>query len=346
MRSRKPKLPRYVQRIGAKFRARIERAGRQHVSPRFNDPESAAAWAAEFLELEQMARAPAGIPTLGDAWRLVVKACADRRAGTLEHYRSHWRTVERAWPPETGLHQITGESLQAFVDMRRGDGVSGSTIAKEVGLIRRMYRLAMRARLAKDDPTRYVSMPRVEQQPYHALPMERVGRILAFLREQGQDDHADIVQILALTGLRRTELARLDVAADADFVTRRLWVRGKRGGRYLTIGPDLEAVLRSFRGAEPWRVGRAFTSTRKQLVAAGLLAPGEQWSPHVMRHSFATALVGAGVGLADAQRLMGHSTPAMTARYYAGQDEAARTALAAVANALRASPLVVLRQTR
>jgi integrase len=135
-----------------------------------------------------------------------------------------------------------------------------------------------------------------------------------------------IVQAGLLTGFRRQELTSLR-PEDIDFARGTVSVAAcysKNGeSRTLPLGPQLRAVLEEALAARgdapivfitdkgcPWK--RSISDTfRRAAIRAGL----EPLGPHVLRHTFASRLVMAGVDLRTVQELMGHKTIAMTLRY-------------------------------
>src|SRR5262249_1381462 len=136
-----------------------------------------------------------------------------------------------------------------------------------------------------------------------------------------------VVEIGLLTGFRRQELAKLrpeDVNLERATV-RVVETSSKNGeGRTLPMGPRLKALLQdtlcNHSGAptvfltdqgKPWMaigITQTFRSTAKR---AGLGVMG----PHIMRHTFASRLVMAGVDLRTVQELLGHKNILMTMRY-------------------------------
>jgi integrase len=135
-----------------------------------------------------------------------------------------------------------------------------------------------------------------------------------------------IVQAGLLTGFRRQELTSLR-PEDIDFARGTVSVAAcysKNGeSRTLPLSPQLRAVLGEALAARgdaptvfitdkghPWK--RSISDTfRRAAMRAGL----EPLGPHVLRHTFASRLVMAGVDLRTVQELMGHKTIAMTLRY-------------------------------
>jgi integrase len=136
-----------------------------------------------------------------------------------------------------------------------------------------------------------------------------------------------VIQTGLLTGFRRQELISLR-PEDIDSARKTVSVaahNSKNGeGRTLPCGPRLMATLQealACRGPAgtvfvsekglPWTTntfGKAFTQACRR---AGL----EPLSPHVLRHTFASRLVMAGVDLRTVQELMGHKSILMTMRY-------------------------------
>jgi integrase len=183
----------------------------------------------------------------------------------------------------------------------------------------RLLRLAARRGWIAHNPLQDVTMPRTRQRPFEAMTMERIRELIAVMRAtpwRFAERDADIVTLFALTGLRRAEVARL-TRADVDLSLSRVWVRGKTGDAYVPVTPELRPVLERLivrSGKGPVLVGsadmleRVFARWKTQLDEPRL-------KPHVLRHSYATALVRAGVGIHLVRDLMRHASLQMTSRY-------------------------------
>ena len=135
---------------------------------------------------------------------------------------------------------------------------------------------------------------------------------------------------LACTGLRWRELARV-TWADVDLETCVLTVEagqtknGKRADLPLAA-PVVKALSSMYREPGPIFASEPRLKTwRMDLIRAGLVQPdgtgyvddrGRRIDRKCLRMSFATWLKAGGVDLRDAQRLMRHHSPALTANHY------------------------------
>jgi integrase/recombinase XerD len=140
--------------------------------------------------------------------------------------------------------------------------------------------------------------------------------------------HQTFMMTLYSGGLRFSEAARLKVA---DIDSQRMMIHVAQGkgkkDRFVPLSPRLLEQLRAywikyrptgsllFPGKTPEKP-YADTSIRKAIKAAAIKAAiKKRVYPHVLRHSYATGLLEAGVDLLTISRLLGHSSFATTMRY-------------------------------
>lgn len=154
-----------------------------------------------------------------------------------------------------------------------------------------------------------------------------------------------VVALLAI-GLRRAEVAAIRME-DFDHATGRLVVRGKGNKErvvFLTNGSrDAVDVWLGVRRMAPGpllaqvnRHGKitAFGVTAQAIYTALSRRAGEAGvtcTPHDLRRTFAGEALSAGVDVATVQAIMGHSSPATTARYDRRPEDTKRKAMEAVA---------------
>ena len=138
-----------------------------------------------------------------------------------------------------------------------------------------------------------------------------------------------IIILFYETGIRLAELIGLDVT-DVDFAAHQIKVTGKRNKqRIIPFGTELEGVLREYltqRNAQlqvdPALVlsdkGKRMTRNQVEKIVKqhlSLTTTLKKRTPHVLRHSFATAMLNNGAGLEDVRLLLGHESVATTQIY-------------------------------
>jgi len=139
--------------------------------------------------------------------------------------------------------------------------------------------------------------------------------------------HQTFLMVLYSGGLRFSEAAHLKIA---DVDSQRMMIHVARGkgnkDRFVPLSPRMLEQLRAywikyrpglllFPGKTPEKP-YADTSIRKAIKAAAIKAEIKKpVYPHVLRHSYATGLLEAGVDLLTISRLLGHASFATTMRY-------------------------------
>jgi integrase/recombinase XerC len=178
-----------------------------------------------------------------------------------------------------------------------------------------------------------VPTPRTAKKLPHDLSVDEMFGLLE--RIQGNDtaslrDRA-LLELLYATGLRVAELVSLDLD-DLDREARIVRVLGKGSKeRMVPYGTKAEqALARWLAAAQPLRLrgsaeavflnlrgGRLTDRSVRRILDRRILEAAIQGhrSPHAVRHSFATHLLGAGADLRAIQELLGHSSLSTTQRY-------------------------------
>lgn len=143
---------------------------------------------------------------------------------------------------------------------------------------------------------------------------------------------AALIAILRGTGIRRSELVKLDLK-DFHLTTGEIFVRQSKRGKSRRVYVPFEAIpwiqkWLSLRGDEP---GPLFCRIRRGgHLQLGALHPDAVWrmlqkrasvvglaafSPHDFRRTFCSDLLEAGVDIVTVQKLAGHASPVTTAQY-------------------------------
>lgn len=213
------------------------------------------------------------------------------------------------------------------------------------GVLRQAWRLGL---MTAEDYTRAVDLQAVTGQTLPAGRELAPGEIGALMAVCGKDPgpagtrDASIIAILYTAGLRRDEVARLDLA-DYDPTTGRLVIHGKRNKErtaYLLNGAaEALADWLAIRGEDPgplfWPIpkGGRLVARRinAQLIYDMLARRGEEagiqhFSPHDLRRTFVSELLDAGADIATVSKMAGHANVTTTARYDRRDEQAKQKA--------------------
>ncbi|HEU4968499.1 tyrosine recombinase XerC [Sphingomonas sp.] len=247
-------------------------------------------------------------------------ATAERLLAFLSEH--HGRPVDAAL-----LKAIGVADLRAFLADRRGDGLGNASAARELSAVRTFLAFA-----GVEAPR--LKGPKVKKGvPRPVSPAEAVALAEDVAEERdGWTGARDLAVLLLLygAGLRIGEAMGLTGAALPLGAT--LTVTGKRNKtRVVPLLPQVRDAIESYVAACPYspaknqalfrgaRGGPLEPSQIRRAVrrARGRLGLSERTTPHALRHSFATHLLGRGVDLRSLQELLGHASLSSTQIYTA-----------------------------
>lgn len=249
------------------------------------------------------------------------------------------RDIERLMV-DVGLGHIRGEATPHT----RG-GVHAA--ARTVGLLGGIFTFAVERGLLKANPTRGVKRYKDNRRDRFLSPAElaRLGDVLTRLETDGGDPrHLNIIRLLALTGARKNEIARLRWSEiDREQGLLRL-ADSKTGAKIIRLGT---AALELIEGLLPNDSTWVFPDRRHPDRPIGNLdwawvgirkrAGLDDVRIHDLRHSFASAGLAGGEGLPLIGKLLGHSHIATTSRYAHLADDPLRAAADRISERVAAS---------
>jgi integrase/recombinase XerC len=240
-------------------------------------------------------------------------------------------------PEMDRLLALTARDMRAFLAARRNEGVGSRSLARTLSALRMFYKFLERRGYGKNDAIRAVALPKLP----HSVP-----KPLTAPKATALVDGADIADpdapdwiiardtaVLALlygSGLRISEalsLKRKDAPVKGRDMLRVLGKGSKT--RVVPVLPVTRQAIERYLALCPLRLGSddpLFVGARgKQLspriiqlrIASARAALGlpDTATPHALRHSFATHLLGAGADLRAIQELLGHASLSTTQGY-------------------------------
>ncbi len=226
------------------------------------------------------------------------------------------------------------DAVRAFlVERLRTD--RRTSAARKLSSVKRLVRGLLHDELLPADPVAGLHAPKTDRRLPNHLSVDETFRLLeapAADTPAGLRDRA-LLEVTYSCGLRVSELVGLNWA-DVDVALGVVRVRGKgRKERIVPIGAAALAALAAYRARVPELCRRApadgnaiFLNRRgTRLTVRSVARFVDQYtlrsgvagkiSPHALRHSFATHLLGAGADLRSIQEMLGHASLSTTQRY-------------------------------
>lgn len=257
---------------------------------------------------------------------------ADIAKDALAYSKAHKRTygddvarMERilAWFRDRSADSVTPQEIERhFEESIEDEEWAPSTVNHYRSLLSLTYRLAIRNGKASNNPARATRHRREDNSRVRYLTPEEDVKLRKVIAEEWTE-HMPELDLALHTGLRLSEMYGLDWQ-DVDLARRLLLVRrGKNGeARYVRLNSVALKALDELRKRSDG-TGRVIRNLageplcgprywfEKAIRKAGLA--DFHW--HDLRHTFASRLTMAGVGLRAVQDALGHKSIAMTVRY-------------------------------
>jgi integrase/recombinase XerD len=203
-----------------------------------------------------------------------------------------------------------------------------STVSRRVSIVAGFYRTCVIDGLLEHSPADHVRRPRISNEsPTLGLTHLQFEAILTAARDSVNDCDFALVAMLGLLGLRIFEACGASIEdLGEEHGHRVLRVTGKGGKVVLTPLPPAVAraidravdgrasgpILRTGRGT---RMDRHCATRRLHHLAEVGGVHAARMHPHMLRHTFVTTMLDAGVDLRDVQIAARHADPRTTMRY-------------------------------
>lgn len=255
---------------------------------------------------------------------------------TVKRYEDSLRDFQKYFEKtEEGLSWTTVDAdvIRGWMESLMDKGNNASTVNTGLSALHSFYRYALARKMVKGDPSHMITGPKKRKPLPQFIKEEEINKLLD--KTEWGDDYKDvrartIIITLYEAGLRRSELIGLN-DSDVDLDTMQLKVTGKRNKqRIIPFGKELAEQLRQyincrdeqiekqsealFLNAKGERISETevYNTVRENLAKVTTL---KKKSPHVLRHSFATAMLNHDAELESVKKLLGHESLETTQIY-------------------------------
>ncbi len=233
--------------------------------------------------------------------------------------------------------------IRNYLGQLMEQGLAGSTVARHLASLKSFFKYLMRAEEISMNPAANIKSPKVKKRLPTFLEEAVVAKLLEMPDKEkswlGRRDSA-ILELFYSTGIRISELVNLSIG-DVDFDAMLIRVMGKRNKeRIVPFGNRAHHALSKYIKERENRLGSLkksdpmFISTQKKQIAArtvrdrlafylnkfersedGEKYRGIKWSPHTLRHAFATHMLDRGADIRAIKELLGHASLSSTQVY-------------------------------
>lgn len=282
-----------------------------------------------------------------EAWRDWLRSERRLAAHTLVAYEhdvasfTGFMTSYLGKPPTLeALGKLKPAEFRAWLAERARQGLARTSTARAFSSVRSFFRFLDKRGLAHNASIDAIQTPKLPRSVPKALSERDMEDLLEAPAEQEREawlDLRDAAVLLLLygAGLRIGEALSLTKSAAEDLLRDgrdTLAITGKGNKtRLVPLLPQALDALRAYRDACPYLAARgggeaffvgarggaldpAIVQKRVREIRRGL-GLTESVTPHALRHSFATHLLGAGGDLRTIQELLGHASLSTTQRY-------------------------------
>jgi len=236
---------------------------------------------------------------------------------------------------EFDVQTATHHQVRAYLASLMERKLQARSINRCISSLKTFYKFLLREGILHDNPMLLVKMLKTPKNLPEIIQAESIIQLLesdnVFGNEfEGQRDRI-IIELLFGTGIRRAELLHIS-ENDIDFLQRTIRIFGK--GSKERLVPITNTLAQSLNNYIQLKKHSKFENTSDKLIVTNtgadayetliyrtvidrlaLFSSKQKRSPHILRHSIATALLNNGAQLNDIKELLGHASLASTQIY-------------------------------
>lgn len=250
-------------------------------------------------------------------------------AEDLKAFEAYFKNLDMLLSWET----VDADVIRGWMESMMDKGNRGTSVNRRLSALRSFFRYALAHQKVARDPSRMIKGPKKAKPLPQFLKEEEMNRLLDVV-EWGDDFESVRARTMLMTfyetGIRLSELTGLDDTA-IDWANHAVKVLGKRNKqRIIPLGEELEHTLLIYIRVRDEQVkagnGALFVTRKGERMSGdqvrnevkrclSLVSTLSKRSPHVLRHTFATAMLNHEAGLESVKKLLGHESLSTTEIY-------------------------------
>lgn len=250
-------------------------------------------------------------------------------AEDLKAFEAYFKNLDMLLSWET----VDADVIRGWMENMMDKGNRATSVNRRLSALRSFYRYALAHQKVARDPSRMIKGPKKAKPLPQFLKEDEMNRLLDVV-EWGDDFEGVRARTMLMTfyetGIRLSELTGLDDTA-IDWANHAVKVLGKRNKqRIIPLGEELEHTLLIYIRVRDEQVkagnGALFVTRKGERMSGdqvrnevkrclSLVSTLSKRSPHVLRHTFATAMLNHEAGLESVKKLLGHESLSTTEIY-------------------------------
>ncbi len=228
---------------------------------------------------------------------------------------------------------VDADIVRDWMESMMDKGNNATSVNRRLSALRSFYRFALSRHLVDRDPAHNIEGPKTNKPLPQFLKESEMNRLLDDMEWGNSFNNVrarTIIIVFYETGIRLSELIGLDDVS-IDMETCEIKVTGKGDKqRVVPFGSEMLSALKDYvavrdssviRNCEAFFVTDKGARMRPDTVRAEVsrclsaVSTLNKKSPHVLRHTFATAMLNNGAGIESVRKLLGHESASTTEIY-------------------------------
>lgn len=259
-------------------------------------------------------------PMLSDAIEYVI-ARAHKKPNTIKRERLVYNKF-LAYLGGKRIRAITVRDVSRYLLNREEYGdVSIETVGIEYRTLKAFFNVLLSHELLDTNPMQRLGHPARKSIKIRFLTSKEIKKLLKVVREAGDQDYLDLIQIYLHTGARREEILKELFTWDSvDLNLRQLTIVGKGSKtRFIPMDKTAYKILKRRRedpkNIHPFDLN--YHTTLKVVKKYYKAAKIEDANIHTLRRTFGSIMVQQGVDIFTVSKLLGHSSVTVSEKHYA-----------------------------